>query len=124
MSLRDDLLLQWATQYYVAGRLAARAFLSPTYGNLLHHAVAMYLKYTLSGVVSPAQMRSREFGHNLEWLWQRFKEKVADTTLDHYDETIHALHEFEELRYPDKIPERYGSIFMAITWKPEHAAKS
>jgi hypothetical protein len=123
MSLRDDLLPQWATQYYVAGRLAARAGLAPVCGNLLHHAVEMYLKYALIGRVNPEQMRSRQFGHNLEWLWARFKEREkADPVLDSFDATIHALHEFEELRYPDRIPHK--AVFMAITWKPEHAVKS
>ena len=121
-SLRDDLLPQWATQYYVAGRLAARAFLSPIYGNLLHHAVEMLLKYALIGVVSPERMRSREYGHNLEWLWQRFKEKEASPALDRFDATVHALHDFEELRYPDRIP--HSAILMAITWLPGEAATS
>src|SRR5437667_5337653 len=95
MSYRDDLLPQWATKYYVAGRLAARASLSPIHGNLLHHAVEMYLKYVLIGVVSPGQMRSREFGHNLEWLWQRFKEREADSALDRCGATVYALCECE-----------------------------
>jgi hypothetical protein len=122
MSRREDLLPQWATQYYVAGRLAARAGLIPVYGNLLHHAVEMYLKTALVGLVSPEKMRSREYGHNLEWLWQRCKEKEADPALDRFDATIHALHEFEELRYPDKIP--HSEIMMAITWRPSDAVMS
>ena len=38
-----------ATQYYVAGRLAARTKLVPVYGNLFHHAVEMFLKTALLG---------------------------------------------------------------------------
>jgi hypothetical protein len=38
-----------ATQYYVAGRLAARGGLVPVHGNLFHHAIEMYLKATLVG---------------------------------------------------------------------------
>jgi len=94
--------------------LAARGFLAPIHGNLLHHAVEMFLKYGLLDVVSREQMRSRQYGHNLDWLWERFKEKEGDPALVRFDATVHALHEFEELRYPDKIPNR--AIMMAITW--------
>ena len=41
-----------ATQYYIAGRLAARAAQAPVYGNLLHHAVEMYLKGALVGTLT------------------------------------------------------------------------
>ena len=58
MSRRDDLLPQWATPYYVAGRLAARVGLVPVYGNLLHHAVEMYLKTELVKVVSREDLRN------------------------------------------------------------------
>jgi hypothetical protein len=111
----------WATQYYIAGRLAARSRLAPIHGNLLHHAVEMYLKAALVGVVTPKEMRD-EFGHDLEKLWARFKVKVVDPALDRFDATIHALHEFEDLRYPDKI--KHGVIIMAITWKPSDAVFS
>src|SRR5262249_10514056 len=65
--------------------------------------------------------RSREFGHNLERLWQRYKELVSSPALDRFDSMIKALHEFEELRYPDNIP--LGAVTMSIAWTPEHAAK-
>ena len=68
------------------------------YGNLLHHAVELYLKFALIGVLTPAEMRSREYGHNLERLWQRYKELVSSPALDRFDRMIKALHEFEELR--------------------------
>jgi len=83
----------------------------------------MFLKYALIGAVRPEQLRSREFGHNLPWLWERFREKEkADPALDRFNATIIALHEWEELRYPDKIP--HDAIFMAVTWRPEDAVKS
>ena len=112
-------------QYYVAGRAAARVFLTPIYGNLLHHAVEMFLKYSLIDVLSTEEMRSREYGYNLVNLWRRFKEKEAgaafnaDPALDRFDATIRSLHEFEELRYPDNI--RHGAIMMARTWLPDEA---
>jgi hypothetical protein len=120
-SEREPLPPDWAMQYYVAGRLAARAGLVPVYGNLLHHAVEMFLKTALSGVVSPKELRD-DYRHDLKKLWARFKVEVADTSLDHFDATILALHEFEELRYPDKIP--HAAIEMDVTWKPVPAAKS
>jgi hypothetical protein len=110
-----------ATQYYVAGRLAARAGLLPVYGNLLHHAVEMFLKTALVGVVTLKEIKDK-FSHNLQKLWTAFKEKEGHPSLDRFDATIQALHEFEELRYPDTIP--HPAIMVAITWKPEHAVKS
>ena len=35
---------RFGTQYYVAGRYAALVWLIPVAGNLLHHAIEMYLK--------------------------------------------------------------------------------
>jgi len=122
MSRRDDLLPDWATQYYVAGRLAARVGLVPVYGNLLHHAVEMHLKTELVKVVSREDLRNpKKYGHDLEKLWTRFKRQYADQALNRFDSTIRALNEFEELRYPDKIP--HPAILMAVTWKPAHAVK-
>jgi hypothetical protein len=91
---------------------------APIYGNLLHHTAEMYLKAALVGALTPKQMKDK-YGHDLEKLWARFKAKVADVALDRFDATIHALHEFEDLRYPDNI--KYGSILMAITWSPSDA---
>ncbi len=118
---RDRLLPEWATQYYVAGRLAARTFLSPIYANLLHHAVEMFLKTALQEVISRHEMRNT-YRHDIEKLWQRFKEEEADPGLDRFDATVRALHEFEELRYPDKIP--HSAIMIAVTWQPSHAVTS
>src|SRR5439155_19066176 len=49
----------WATQYYVVGRMAARAGFLPVYGNLLHHAVEMYVKAALIGVVSLENLKRK-----------------------------------------------------------------
>ncbi len=111
-------LCDWGTQYYVAGRMAARVGFLPVYGNLLHHAVEMYLKAALVGVVSLEKLK-KKYIHNLEKLWRRFKAKEADAALDGFDATIHDLHKFEELRYPDEIP--HPRIFMTITRGPSHA---
>jgi hypothetical protein len=72
-------------------------------------------------------MRSREYGHNLLNLWRCFKEKEAGPafdavpTLDLFDATIFALHEFEEIRYPDKI--RDAAMGVMVTWHPDDAVE-
>jgi hypothetical protein len=105
---------EWATQNYVAGRLAARARLAPACGNFLHHAVELYLKGALSGVLSLKDMKDA-YGHNLEKLWQRFKVKEADPTLDSFDATIAALHKLEDIRYPDEV--RALGATVSVAWR-------
>ena len=90
-----------ATQYYVAGRYAALAGLAPVVGNLLHHAVEMYLKGTLSKSKTLAELK--KLGHYLPSIWTEFKAQVKDPALDQFDGVVSALHSFEELRYPDSL---------------------
>src|SRR5262245_52228023 len=49
---------QLASQYYVVGRFAARAGLNPSCGNLLHHAVEMFLKGALVDDVGLGEMKN------------------------------------------------------------------
>jgi len=92
---KDDDFQSWfcdlATQYYISGRLAAKCFLVPVYGNLLHHAVEMFLKAVLVGTLSIDEMKNKKYGHDLTALWARFKEKENDTALDRFDQTIKDL---------------------------------
>jgi hypothetical protein len=118
---REKLLFDYATQYYVAGRMAARARLVPVYGNLLHHAVEMFLKTALRGTVQPHEMKQK-YRHDLEKLWARFKTNEADRALDRFDVTVRALHKFEELRYPDEIP--HPRLAMSMSWKSSGNLKS
>lgn len=108
-----------ATQYYVAARLAARAMLIPVHGNLFHHAVEMYLKGGLVGTLPVAQLKRRPYSHNMIALWDRFKTKEADPALARFDLTIQGLHEFESIRYPDKIVNQ--GMLVSIAWQPHHA---
>src|SRR2546422_11749160 len=94
-----DSFCDLATQYYIMGRSAAKAFLIPIYGNQLHHAVEMYVKAVLVGVITVDQMKKH--GHHLPKLWQEVKAK--DATLARFDGTIDALHKFESIRYPNEI---------------------
>ena len=51
-----ELFFSSATQYYVSGRYAVFAGLTPVVGNLLHHAVEMYLKGALSKTMTLDQL--------------------------------------------------------------------
>jgi hypothetical protein len=108
----------FATAYYVSGRFAARAGLAPLHGNLLHHAVEMYLKAALVGTLSVPEMKRPPYGHDLKALWTRFKAKEADPALDQFDQTVAALHEFESIRYPDEVVAK--GMIANVAWAPHH----
>ena len=59
-------------QYYVAARFGVRANLSPTTGNLFHHAIEMFLKARLSQSMASKDMKDK-FRHGLKRLWKAFK---------------------------------------------------
>jgi hypothetical protein len=91
-----------ACDYYIAGRFAAFAGLNPVVGNLLHHAIEMYLKGALAKTKSLAEL-DKGFKHNLPKLWEAFKQQTNDAALKRFDSTISDLHRFEDIRYPDSI---------------------
>jgi hypothetical protein len=91
-------------QYYIAGRYAAFAWLNPVVGNLLHHAIEMYLKGTLSIMKTTAELK--KLGHHLPSLWREFKAQIGDASLDRFDGPISTLHDFEEIRYPEPVLEK------------------
>lgn len=90
-----------ATHYYIAGRYAAIAQLSPLAGNLLHHAIEMYLKGTLSKTTSLDELK--KLSHNLPKIWEAFKIQAGDRALASFDPVLSSLDAFEELRYPNSI---------------------
>src|SRR5262249_10145169 len=104
-----------ATQYYISGRLAARAGQAPRYGNVLHHAVEMYLKGALVGTLTLAQLKKPPYSHDLNTLWREFKAEKKDSALDRFDPTIAALHQFESIRYPDEIVAK--GMAVGVAWK-------
>lgn len=108
MSRETERILQaffsTATQYYVTGRYALLAGLNPVAGNLLHHAIEMYLKGGLAKTMDLKQLK--RFSHNLPDLWSTFKEQFADPALSRFDTLVLSLHRFEDLRYPDSILSR------------------
>ena len=91
-----------AFEYYVAGRFAVLAGLSPVPGNLMHHAIELGLKgaLTLKGA-SLAELKP--YGHNLPRLWYAFKAQHRAPSFDHFDEVVFKLQAFEDLRYPDAV---------------------
>jgi hypothetical protein len=107
------------TQYYVAARLAAQPGLAPAYGDLLHHAVEMYLKAALVSTLQVEQMKRPPYSHDLTALWDAFKKKEHDPALTRFDATIQALHDFESIRYPDKIVDQ--GLMVSVAWVPHHA---
>ena len=65
------------SQYYVAGRFAVFGWLNPVAGNLLHHAIEMYLKGGLSKTKSLKGLRA--FQHNLLPFGLRSKKTSQQT---------------------------------------------
>jgi hypothetical protein len=106
-----------AGQYYVAGRYAAFAGFIPVSGNLLHHAVEMYLKGGLSKRgVSLDDLE--KFRHNLRNIWTKFKATFDDPALIRFDDAVGSLQRFEDIRYPDLIVEKGMQAVINITKQP------
>jgi hypothetical protein len=108
------------THYYVAGRFAYFARAIPTAGNLLHHAIEMYLKGCL--VQTHDETQRRRLRHNLRRIWRRLKRQVGDNSLSRFDATIADLSPFEDLRYPEKVGGRL--IHFELVRTPTEASGS
>src|SRR4051812_553060 len=81
-------------QYYVSGRYAVIAGLIPVAGNLLHHAVEMFLK---GGLASSMELnRLKRLGHHLPKTWNAFKDRLARNGFERFDPVVASLHAFEE----------------------------
>lgn len=107
-----------AGQYYVAGRYAAFAGFIPVTGNLLHHAVEMYLKGSLSK--NGTNLNDlRKLGHDLIKIWENFKAVFNAPALTKFDDTIAALELFEDIRYPDLIVAKGMLGRINITKQPQ-----
>jgi hypothetical protein len=89
------------THYYVAGRFAALSGLFPVAGNLLHHAIEMYLKGALVDLAGLNGVR--DLGHDLNRIWNEYKARVSSADAASLDSPIFELHRFERLRYPDTV---------------------
>ena len=107
---------QLAVQYYAAGRYAAISHLIPVLGSLLHHAVEMALKASLSDSKTLPQLK--ELGHDLRKIWAQFKLLHPSAATAPFDTVVTGLQKFEELRYPDSVLER-GAAMEFVLFK-EH----
>jgi len=112
----DEEFLKVGVQYYVAARSAVMAHLLPVCGNLYHHSLEMLLKAGLSRHLSLRDLQ-RRFGHKLPDIWAAFKAQFASAgQLDQFDGTITKLHEFEDIRYPEKVLAL--GAHMLVEWEP------
>ena len=107
-----EVFFSTATQYYVAGRYGTFAGLVPVVGNLLHHAVEIYLKGGLSKRKNLAELK--KLRHDLPGVWRGFKAQFRDGSLDQFDGGVSTLHAFEELRYPDSVLKKGMSCLVSI----------
>jgi hypothetical protein len=104
VSREEREFLKLGVQYYVAARSAVLAGLLPVCGTLYHHSLELLLKAGLSRQHSLKVLRDRPFGHELPNLWTPYKTQFAGGgELDPFDAVIKQLHEFQDIRYPDKI---------------------
>ena len=101
-----------AGQYYAAGRFAALTRCIPVAGNLLHHAVEMFLKSALIRTHTLPELK--KFSHKLPALWARFKEIHAAISCAHLDDAIAELDRFELLRYPDSVVKEGMQVSMVV----------
>jgi len=95
-------------QYYVSGRYAIFAGLVPVAGNLLHHAVEMFLKGGLASSMDLSELKG--LGHNLPKTWAAFKVRFSHVQLGGFDSVVQSLHAFEDLRYPDSMIQNGAGI--------------
>src|SRR5256885_2139178 len=79
--------------YYAAGRFAALNHLIPVAGNLLHHAIEMFLKGALGPVIGLEALRNTR--HDLNRIWTTFKENFPIDGPAVLDKGVAELHRFE-----------------------------
>lgn len=107
--------IRYGLQYYVAGRFATANRFTPVCANLLHHAVELLLKACLSRV-DPRETIERygrsAYGHNILLLWEEFKKRQTATIPVEFDAIVAALHDFEDIRYPEKLIRNGATIII------------
>lgn len=119
--------IRYGLQYYVAGRFATANRFTPVCANLLHHAVELLLKACLSyddslETIEKKYGYSKEgYGHDILLLWAAFKKRQRALLVE-FDAIVAALHDFEEIRYPEKLI-RNGAIIRINVFveEPIHA---
>ena len=115
---RESLILQteflsMGFQYLVLGRAAAIEEFMPVAGNVLHHAVEMFLKAALADRVSVSELKS--IGHKLPILWQRCQIVLEEPEATRARAAIDKLDRFEAIRYPDGYLTRGSTISIRLS---------
>ncbi len=113
--LKDEYFFA-ASEYYAAGRFAFWTGLPGIYGNLLHHAIELFLKGHLWLTMTSEDLK--ELRHSLPRIWRHFKDATGDSRLTAFDRTIENVHAFEALRYPDIVIEK-GALFHFVLTRGE-----
>jgi hypothetical protein len=103
-----------ALQYYVVGRFAALTGIMPVGGNTLHHAVEMMLKGRLTHTLTLAQMAANPYRHCLPRIWEAFKALYPTEDLTRFDWFIAQLHDFDSIRYPDRVFQQGAMISVGL----------
>jgi len=106
-----------ALQYYAAGRFSAISLLMPVAGNLLHHAVEMFLKAALAHHISVVDLK-KKYSHNLERIWSEFKAGHPSAQLTMFDNVVRKLHRFESIRYPSVAGDDPGFLQLVVGQDP------
>ena len=112
----DETYFRLATEYYVAARASWSSGGTTVVGNLLHHAIELYLKGNLALEESPARLRG--YGHDLKRLWKAYKKKHSAKSLSAFDRTIKDVQKFEDIRYPDAISNKGMFYNLPLTRPP------
>ena len=102
------------THYYIAGRFAALSGLLPVAGNLMHHAIEMFLKGALVRLVGLGELK-KGIRHDLPKLWTRFKKQIPSAEATSFDVPIADLHRFERIRYPDNMIREDSQISFSVS---------
>ncbi len=102
-----QLAIRAGLDYYICGRFAIAQGFIPVGANILHHAVELLLKGCLAYDDSLETIRTygwkSVYGHDLGKLWEAFKARQKEPVPAEFDAVIKGLHDFENIRYPDKL---------------------
>ena len=106
--------IRYGLQYYIAGRFATANRFTPVCANLLHHAVELLSKACLSyddsrETIEKYGQRNGGYGHDIRLLWAAFNKRQTAPVPVEFDAIVAALHDFEEIRYPEELI-RNGAI--------------
>ena len=103
--------LPLAVQHYVGGRILALQMHMPVAGNILHHAVELFLKAQIAEYTPTKELaNSKKYGHHLDLLWHEYTRRVPACPEYHF-ETISELDRFEEIRYPRAEREQLATSY-------------